>query len=138
MQLIRHLLVLASGITIGIATVISCSDSPRAVDAAVDCECPASEPPLRDRIIQRENVAIAGPSNGPSDGEGFAAASCPIDAILLSGGCAADLTTLPDIVLRESAIGGGPFPGWRCNFHNNSLQSVEVKATAICLIPAAP
>lgn len=133
MNLVKHVLVLATGAAFGIAAVLSCSDgSPRHSDAAT-CDCPASEPPLAGRIIMVDDIVTMGPVNGPENGDGFAGLGCPSGTQLLSGSCSNTGTSSPDIILRQSGFSINSDNGWRCLFHNNTTTPIQIKATVICL-----
>ena len=137
MNLVKHILALATGAAFGVVAVLSCSDnSPRHSDAAT-CDCPASEPPLAGRIIVQDSIATLGPMGGPDDGNGVAGLGCPRGTQFLSGSCTNTTSNVPDIVLKEAGFTDNANPGWRCSFHNNTTQPIQIKATVICLKPAS-
>jgi hypothetical protein len=137
MNLVKHVLVLATGAAFGVVAVLSCSDdSPRHSDAAT-CDCPTSEPPLVGRIIVQDDIQTLEPVGGPDNGSGVAGIGCPPGTQLLSGSCSTTSMSLSDITLRESGVPNGPTSGWRCSFHNNTTSPIQIKATVVCLKPAS-
>jgi len=129
MQFTRAIPLVAAGLFAGIALVLSCGDdSPHKADAAV-CDCPTAEPPINAaRIVQLEM-----PFTVPANDRGGAGAACPIDAVLLSGGCAAAVGQVPQIILEQSEPEG---LGWHCDWRNPTNAPIEVRAIARCLKPA--
>jgi hypothetical protein len=135
MNLVKHVLVLATGAAFGVGMMLSCGDNPPRSDAAT-CDCPASEPPLAGRIIYRDDIRTIGPANGASNGDGSAGISCLPGTLFLSGSCTTTSMSSQDVILREAGFVTNASPGWRCVFHNNTLSPIEIKATAVCLQPA--
>ena len=137
MNLIKHALVLATGAAFGVVSMLSCSDStPRPSDAAT-CDCPASEPPLADRIVLRDDIQTMGPIGGPEKGEGLAGTACAPGTQFLSGSCSTATADLPDITLRQAGFVSDTGLLWTCSFKNNTTVPVQIKATVVCLKPAS-
>jgi hypothetical protein len=128
--------VLVSGFVIGIAFVMSCGDgqSPSQVDAAtVQCDCPASEPPLMGRITR-----VAGDQSIPAMSSFPAVAICGPGTVALSGGCFSRSSD-PKYILNSSypIPAGDPNPtGWGCEFYNGTAAAVTSTAYVTCLKPA--
>ncbi len=122
-----------SGAFAGIAIMLSCSDdAPSSADAAV-CDCDPAEPPLAGRIM---TVSSATTSIAMGD---FAAvsASCPSDALLLSGSCTGPTGALPATMqLARAGFTPAGAEAWLCTWTNNGTEAVEVVALAKCLLPA--
>jgi hypothetical protein len=135
MRLSKTLTILLSGFVVGIAFVLSCGDdqSPSQVDAAVQCDCPAAEPPLAGRITR-----VAADRSIPSLTFFSAVAVCEPGAIVLSGGCFARSSD-PKYILNSSnpTPPGDPNPiGWACDFYNGTAAAVTSTAYVTCLKPA--
>ena len=133
----RFLLGVTCGAAFAVAAVLACGDdSPGSADAAVDggqCECPASEPPLVNRIVRvTSNRGEILPIN-----TGGAATACAQGAILLGGGCS--LVDLNDIAKVQLIHNGPPVDGdpnaWVCRWFNAGTASVTGVATVNCYVP---
>ena len=114
-----------------VALVVACSDdSPGDADAAT-CDCPAAEPPLAGRIAQVRGTDAPVDPNGL----GVATASCPANAILMSGWCEYHSGGSAQAALVSS----GPFPSqpqtWTCVWNNYNAGIGTVHAVAFCLTP---
>jgi len=141
MHITKSVLLLACGVIIGIALVISCGDDLTGkVDAAVDvpkldaapvCDCPAAEPPLAGRfVVVSQTQIIAGNDTG---GQG---AVCPTGAQLISGSCTTDLINpVRNVTLQQSGFFDNGAGGWACLFRNNEATPVTIRASIICLKP---
>jgi hypothetical protein len=125
----------AAGAGFCLALMLSCGDNSPS-DADASCNCAPAEAPLAGRTIEVERAGTLPlpPANmSPLFGKGGASVDCPAGSILLSGGCAASLGAVPDIVVEAS------FPAltsWSCRFKNLSNDPVPVRAIAKCLMPA--
>lgn len=112
--------------------VLSCGDQhPPSADAAA-CDCSPAEAPLAGRAMEVERQFMLPPST-ERNGRAATAVQCPSGGVLLSGGCAASVGAVPDIVIEAS------FPAqdsWACSWKNNSNEAVPVRAIARCLMPA--
>lgn len=129
----RDLLMFVAGGFFCFALFLSCDGSPSDSDAA-SCECPASEPPLLGRVQEFEVSTTLPPANmAPTFGKESGNARCSEGALLLSGGCAPAVGTVPDIVLEGSFSGSG---GWACYWKNLSNEPVPVRTIVRCLMPA--
>jgi hypothetical protein len=133
MNVSKTLFVLFLGFAAGVFFVFSCAGDNRTplADAATQCDCPASEPPLRSRIVRRSATQVI-----PAMGSSAAVAACDLDAIVLSGGCFANSTD-SKYVLRSSNPGpdNAPF-AWSCDFYNGTASPVTSTAYVTCLKPA--
>ena len=120
----------ATGIAVGGACLVSCSDdSPGQADAA--CGCPAAEPPLTGRI-QR----VTDTSTMQANGDAVVTALCPDGALIIGGGCATSPEgSVYDVVLRFSHQ-DDTGRGWICLFHNNQATAVDIRSSVYCLVPA--
>jgi hypothetical protein len=130
---LRNFISFVAGAGFCLALILSCGDqSPSDADAA--CNCAPAEAPLAGRAMEVEDTSTLPPANmSPFFGKGGANVTCPAGSILLSGGCAASLGAVPDIVVEAS------FPAltsWSCSFKNLTNESVPVRAIAKCLMPA--
>jgi hypothetical protein len=125
---------LVAGVLIGVIMMLSCGDdSPTSADAAT-CDCPSAEPPLTGRVVEVMNTITLPPVTDPLDnGRGSEGVNCPTDAIVITGGCTAEVGQVPDIVLQQSFPEGR---GWNCSWKNLSNQPVVVRVIARCLQPA--
>jgi hypothetical protein len=150
MHIAKPILFLLSGVTTGIAFVVSCgdnwhlsadaavdatADAPKALDAAPVCDCPAAEPPIPGRLFFDSSIIIV---DGYQDHS--ASRLCPTGAIAISGSCKLS-TPIPnprrDVILRESGLVYAPIPsGWRCTVHNNESEMVLYEIFVLCLKPA--
>jgi hypothetical protein len=135
MRLSKTLAILLSGFILGVAFVVSCGDgqSPSHVDAAVQCDCAAAEPPLAGRITR-----VAADRSIPSMGSDAAVAFCDIGNIVLSGGCFARSSD-PKYILNSSYPAPAdslPTRGWVCEFYNGTAAAVTSTAYVTCLKPA--
>ena len=130
----RNIAMFAAGAFFCLVLILSCgNDSPHGADAAT-CDCPLAEAPLAGRAMEVEQAATLPPANlGPTFGKRGGGAECPSGSLLLSGGCAASLGAVPDIVIEASYPVGN---NWSCRWKNNSNDQVEVRAIARCLMPA--
>jgi hypothetical protein len=132
----KHLSSLASFAAGGgfcLALVLSCGDqSPSDADAS--CDCAPAEAPLAGRTEEVEIAITLPPANmSPVFGKRGTGIDCPQGGVLLSGGCAASLGAVPDIVVEAT------YPilnSWRCDWKNLSNDPVPVRAIARCLMPA--
>lgn len=121
---------LVVGAAFGVAAVVACSDdSPGDADAAA-CDCPASEPPLANRVV-RVRATIAVPAMG-SAGQGV---SCATGATLLSGGCRTMDHNI-NVFLTEAGPTEGGGQGYSCDWKSMSPLPETGIAEAICLMPA--
>jgi len=134
MRLTSYLCALALGAIAGVSLVLSCGNSPRIADAAIDgldapkCDCPAAEPPIvASRIIEgRRDIII--PANTPR----FEVSEvCPgvANKIVLNGGCVGNINS--DITLKYSYSAG---VGWACGWSNNSNMDASVSVVVHCLV----
>lgn len=130
----RDLLMLATGALFGFALLLACDeDSPSNADAS--CSCPSAEPPLLGRIQEFERSTTLPPANmEPKFGKEGGGSECPAGGVLLSGGCAAAVGTVPDILIESSQPEGSN--GWSCRWKNLSNEPVAVRGIARCLMPA--
>lgn len=130
----RDLLLLVTGALFGFVLLLSCDgDSPSDADAG--CNCPAAEPPMLGRIQDFERSTTLPPANmEPTYGKKAGGSECPPGGILLTGGCAAAVGTVPDIVIEQSLPAGSN--GWSCGWKNLSNEPVVVRGIARCLMPA--
>lgn len=123
---------LIAGIAIGVAATISCSDdSPSQADAATQCDCPASEAPIKERLIR---VAAARAVSAMS--AGGESAVCPQGAIVLSGGCLAGTTDAKHVLLSSLASPVDNPTAWDCAFYNGTNAAVTSTSYVLCLKPA--
>jgi hypothetical protein len=130
MTLARSLALFISGVVTATIAIVACGDdSPEDVDAHAACDCPAAEPPLAGRIIQRSGDSEVEGMGGESVGAG-----CETGETLLSGSCT--VPDLPDVALVFSGIANGSSNAWACGWRNNGATPVTITATAICLQPA--
>jgi hypothetical protein len=130
----KNLAVFCSGAMFSLLLILSCSDdSPDRADAA-SCECPSAEAPLAGRMIEVQRDVILPAANiPPKNGQGGESVSCPRGSLLLSGGCAASVGAVPDIVIEASWPASD---SWACEWKNNTNEPVPVRAIARCLTPA--
>jgi hypothetical protein len=127
----KHLATFLAGALSSLALILSCDDgAPSEADAS--CECPVAEAPLAGRAKEIELAFTLRPVT-ENNGQAGTSIDCPTGGILLSGGCAPSLGTVPDIVLVASRPS---LDGWRCDWKNNSNEAVPVRAIARCLMPA--
>lgn len=131
----RDLFIFAAGTCFGLALLLSCDDdSPSAADAA-SCDCSLAEPSLEGRIQAFEESTTLPPANmAPTFGKRAGGSECPPGGILLSGGCAPAVGTVPDILVEASYPEGSN--GWSCYWKNLSNDPVPVRGIARCLMPA--
>ena len=134
----------------GIALVLSCGDNlsikanadaaidaPKAPDAALECDCPAAEPPLANRWVVSSTLRPLGPNEASATG-----IYCPPGARPISGSCTVDsLYPNKDVILRESGFISGYSSefgmGWNCSFRNKEpTEEITYKVTVLCLKPA--
>jgi hypothetical protein len=132
MRSANSVLMLIVGAVGGVAFVLSCGDGLPRVDAgdAGSCNCPAAEPPIASRIVERVAVLDV-PANSMQQSN---AVGCPPDAVVLTGGCDGGEGQVPNIILEQSAPGTG---GWHCSWRNPSNASISVRAIVHCLMPAS-
>jgi hypothetical protein len=135
MRLFKTLAVLFVGFIVGVVFVVSCGDdhSPPEVDAAVQCDCPAAEPPLTGRIVR-----VATDRTIPAMSFSGVSALCDADTTLVSGGCFARSSDAK-YILNSSypAPPGSSNPaGWVCEFYNGTPSPVTSSAYVTCLKPA--
>ena len=129
----RDALVFAAGAAFCFALFLSCEGTPSESDAGT-CDCAASEPPLLGRTQEFEVSTILPPANmEPTFGKKGGFVRCPEGSVLLSGGCAAAVGTVPDILIEASSPGSD---GWGCSWKNLSNDPVPVRSIARCLMPA--
>jgi hypothetical protein len=135
MKLSRALLVLLVGFVIGVSFVVSCGDdhSPIRADAAVQCDCPATEPPLAGRIVR-----ILADATIPAMSFSGADALCDAGTTLLSGGCFARSSDAKYILNSSYPAPAGALNprGWSCEFYNGTPSPVTSSAYVTCLKPA--
>jgi len=133
MNIIKSVVQLSLGAAFGVGMVLSCSDdSPRRSDAAT-CDCPASEAPIPGRAVAFDGIT----ETIATGATGLASAVCMPGMQFLSGSCTAgDPTNLEDIQVQQFGFDKTTF-GWFCAFKNNKATPVQVKATVLCLKPAA-
>lgn len=129
----RDLLLFTTGLLFAFALLLSCDDgSPANADAS--CNCPPAEAPLLGRTQEFEVSTTLPPANmEPTFGKKGGSVDCPAGSVLLSGGCAAAVGTVPDILVEASYPGGN---GWGCRWKNLSNEPVPVRSIARCLMPA--
>lgn len=128
----NSIFILGLGFIAGIVLVLSCgNDSPHRADAgdAASCNCPAAEPPLATRIIEATKPLIV-PGNSKQQ---LQSVVCPLNAIVINGGCSAQGGQPADIVLEQSVPG---MYGWSCSWRNPSNSDISVFVVAHCLTPA--
>ncbi len=129
----KDLLTFAAGLMSGLALVLSCDDGSPA-DADASCNCPPAEAPLLGRTQEFVVSTTLPPANmGPTFGKEEGSVDCPTGSVLLSGGCAAAVGTVPDILIEASYPGGN---GWGCHWKNLTNDPVPVRSIARCLMPA--
>ena len=127
-------------LTLGsLSLIAACGEptSPSADSGPVQCDCPASEPPLTGRIVRVE--ADGGNVNaGPTASETFA--GCPMaNAKLLGGGCYIEevgLAQTNQYHLIDSAMVVLGQDVWRCRWTNDGTTPAHVIMTLTCLNPA--
>ena len=135
MKLASSILVLVSGVVIGITLVLSCGDgSPRPADAADGgtCTCPAAEPPIPSRVMEVK-VDETVPANTNHVSHSVACPTIPSQSTVLSGGCTAIITTPEAVILEQSAPVG---VGWLCSWSNPTNADIQVTLIVRCLVPA--
>jgi hypothetical protein len=135
MRLSATLTILLLGFIVGVVFVISCGDdqSPSRADAAVQCDCPATEPPLAGRIVR-----VTSDGSIPAMSFSGPVVFCEPGTIVLSGGCFARSSD-PKYILNSSnpTPPGDPNPiGWACDFYNGTAAAVTSSAYVTCLKPA--
>jgi hypothetical protein len=136
MKSFHIVLLILGGALAGVVSMLSCGDNgPMNADAATTCDCPTSEAPIASRVIEViDTQTTLSPANmAPYNGRGSGGATCPVGAIVVSGGCAAGEGQVPDMVLEQSFPNGR---GWACQWRNNSNNPVPVRAIVRCLVPA--
>ena len=132
MRFANSIFMLCTGAIIGVLLVLSCGDdSIRRADAgdAASCNCPAAEPPLASRIAE-----VIKPLTLPANSmDQVQSVACPLNALVFTGGCSANVGQLPNIILEQSYTEG---IGWTCVWRNPSNADVPVRAIVRCLMPA--
>ncbi len=128
--MMKTLATLMAGAVGATVLIVACSDdSPRDADAAA-CDCPAAEPPLAGRMAQVRGAD----STVAANGFGTATATCPANAILVSGWC-----ELVNGGAQAALVNAGPFPSqpqtWTCLWNNYNAGIGTVHAVAFCLMP---
>jgi hypothetical protein len=141
MHVAKSILLMLSGVTAGIAFMISCgdnwhsgadaADAPKTPDATPACDCPVAEPPLAGRLVVVDVLELVDGNSQRSTN-----LSCPPGAQVISGSCAVD-NPIPDknVTLKESGFIQNP-PGWRCSYSNNETSQITYRVAALCLNPA--
>jgi hypothetical protein len=127
---------LLSGLFAGIALVLACSDdAPRRADAAdASCQCPAAEAPITAERIQEDTKVYTIPANTKHFVAGVTCTASPLEgAIILTGGCTAQLPVGGDAVLVENSVHSF---GWSCVWNNPSNVDIQVTAVIRCLTRA--
>jgi hypothetical protein len=136
MKLIKSMVQLSLGAAFGVGMVLSCSDgSPDRVDAAT-CDCPASEAPLAGRLTTIDGTL----ATIPAGADDRVSVMCPPGTQFLSGSCTAEISTqVRNVTLQQTGFdmfdSTSPLT-WYCDFRNNELAPVVVKASALCLSSA--
>ena len=122
----RTLAVFALGLVVGVSIIVACSDdAPSDVDAAVACDCPASEAPWGDRLVRRmdtQTIAV-GELSGP------VSAFCNEGELAVHGSCTSGGT----MFLLDAGSSTGE--GWACNYRNEDVNPHDATATVLCLQP---
>lgn len=113
------------------ACAAACGADDDAPDAGA-CACPAAEPPLAGRIVQRSRVIPISAMEGSQRGGGIGTSPCLAGEVVLGGGCL--LNELPT-ALMTLAESGFIDNGVRCIWMSTSTQAHTGTATAICLTP---
>ena len=128
----KNVALVAAGVVMGVVVTISCSDdSPPRADAAVQCDCPVSEAPIKERLVRVASTrAISAMSVGGDS------AGCPQGAIVISGGCLAGTTDAKHVLLSSVASPVDNPIAWECFFYNGTAAEVTSTATVLCLKPA--
>ena len=117
------------GAVLSTGLILACSDdSPGDADAA--CNCPAAEPPLAGRVVERTQTVDIVAGNG-----GTGLAGCMTGETLLGGGCTVDVNA-NGITLNESGPRNAGGPGFACAWLSTAPTAGTGHATAICLVPA--
>jgi hypothetical protein len=128
----RPLFYAFSGAVAGIAFVLACGDDDPAPADAADagaCMCPAAEPPIAGRVVQREQRESIGRITRGSVG-----AACEAGETLLSGTCRlAETGTDTRGVTLEAFEADGAL--WRCRWFNDNDREYTMITTALCLVP---
>jgi hypothetical protein len=132
----RFFLGVTCGAVCALVAVVACGDdSPQTVDAAEECNCPASEPPLAGRIVRVEARDDISALNAGGNGVG-----CPAGGVALGGSCS--LVQVNDIEQVRLINAGHPVDPeapnvWSCRWFNGSNAAVTGVASLNCLMPAA-
>lgn len=132
MKIIKSIVQLSFGAAFGVGLVLSCGDSsPHRSDAAT-CDCPASEAPIMGRVVSFEGTLQTLQPGEQSE----ATAACKSGMQFLSGTCtAANPDVFEDIQVQQFGF-DQTTSVWFCDFKNNKLTPVTVKASVFCLKPA--
>lgn len=128
----NYVAIFLAGSFSSLALILSCGDEQPTMADAAACDCAPAEAPLAGRAIETER-AFTLPPVTEGDGQAGTNVRCPTGGVLLSGGCAASVGAVPDIVIESS------YPSqdsWSCDWKNNSNEPVPVRAIARCLMPA--
>jgi hypothetical protein len=133
----RFLLGMSSGAAFAVAAMLACGDdAPDTADAAIDggqCECPAAEPPLTNRIVRESS-----PAEILANTVGGASVGCPLGAIALGGSCSlpgnADLLSLRLIQSGPSDVDAHV---WTCRWFNSSSVPAMGTVSVNCYVPPA-
>lgn len=113
-------------------TFAACSDDGGQADAA-GCTCPAAEPPLAGRIVQRSRlVTITAADGAGRHGFGQNGSPCLAGETLLSGGCLLNELPSDELMLFESGYIDNAI---RCGWISRSILAHTGTATAVCLSP---
>jgi len=132
MNMIKTTVQLSLGVAFGVGMVLSCSGTSSDRPDAATCGCPASEPPLAGRLVTIEGL----PQPIAPGADGATGVMCPPGLQFLSGGCASmEPTVSENITLQQ--FGFNNQYSWYCEFRNNKVTTVMVRATVLCLKPPA-
>lgn len=124
----KSLALFAAGVAFSAAAIVACSDdSPGDADAAV-CDCPAAEPPLSGRIINRTGDFMI-----PENGATVPSVDCRAGETVLGGGCQ---SSTPGLVLRGSGV-DHTRNGSTCSWQNTTAAAITATVVAVCLAPAS-
>ena len=128
----RNIFLVSFGIFVGMIISMSCSDdSPPSVDAAVNCDCPQAEPPLKQRLVRVSGTQTIGAMS-----IGGAATGCLPEDVVISGGCLSGITDSRHVLLSSNPSPPENPVGWLCVFSNGTAAPVVSTAYALCLKPA--
>jgi hypothetical protein len=127
MKTTATILVFLAGAGFGVAGILSCSDSPKTVDAATTCDCPPAETPIAGRVMTVVNTQVI-PANTRL-GQGML---CPDGSQLISGSCTVEGDL--EAILEQSGFDTNPI-GWECVYKNPNATPITIKVTGLCLVP---